>query len=124
MESFIELKVWQEAHDLTLQIYKLTKNFTQEERFRLINQLCSSSASVPANIAEGTGRKTLKEYIQFLYNARGSLEETKYHSILAKDLGYLSIKEYEDLQNEYNETGRMLNGLIGSLKSKSEECDG
>ena len=89
MDSFRELKVWQEAHDLTLRIYNLTKNFPKEERFRLINQLCSSSASVPANIAEGTGRKTLKEYIQFLYNARGSLEETKYHLILAKDLGYL-----------------------------------
>lgn len=124
MESFIELKVWQKAHDLTLKIYKLTKNFPQEERFRLINQLCSSSASIPANIAEGTGRKTLKEYIQFLYNARGSLEETKDHLILAKDLGYLSIKEYEKLQNKYNETGKTLNGLIVSLKSKSGECDG
>ncbi len=121
MESFRELKVWQEAHDLTLKIYKLTKSFPQEERFRLINQLCSSSASIPANIAEGTGRKTLKEYIQFLYIARGSLEETKYHLILAKDLGYLQIKEYKDLQNKYNETGRMLNGILTSLKSREEE---
>ena len=53
MESFIELEVWQEAHDLTLKIYELTKNFPQEKRFRLINRLCGSSASIPANIAEG-----------------------------------------------------------------------
>jgi len=59
-----------------------------------------------------------------LYNARGSLEETKYHLILAKDLGYLPIKEYEDLQYKYNEAGKMLNGLIASLKSKEEEQGG
>jgi four helix bundle protein len=124
MNSFRELKVWQEAHNLTLKIYELTRDFPQEEKFRLINQLCSSSASIPANIAEGTGRKTLKEYVQFLYNARGSLEETKYHLILAKDLGYIPIEEYEILQSRYNETGKMLNGLITSLKLKGEEEDG
>jgi four helix bundle protein len=124
MNSFRELKVWQEAHNLTLKIYELTRDFPQEEKFRLINQLCSSSASIPANIAEGTGRKTLKEYVQFLYNARGSLEETKYHLILAKDLGYIPIEEYEILQSRYNETGKMLNGLITSLELKGEEEDG
>jgi four helix bundle protein len=121
MESFRELKIWQEAHNLTLKIYKITKNFPREEKFRLIDQLCSSSASVPANIAEGTGRKSLKVYIQFLYNARGSLEETKYHLILAKDLGYIGIEEYEDLNRGYNEAGKVLNGLISSLKLKDEE---
>jgi four helix bundle protein len=124
MNSFRELKVWQEAHNLTLKIYELTRDFPQEEKFRLINQLCSSSASIPANIAEGTGRKTLKEYVQFLYNARGSLEETKYHLILVKDLGYIPIEEYEILQSRYNETGKMLNGLITSLELKGEEEDG
>lgn len=121
MNSFRELKVWQEAHNLTLKIYELTKDFPQEEKFRLISQLCSSSASIPANIAEGTGRKTLKEYVQFLYNACGSLEETKYHLILAKDLGYIPIEEYEILQSRYKETGKILNGLIASLKLKGEE---
>ncbi len=71
--------------------------------------------------AEGAARNSNKEYIQFLYNARGSLEETKYHLILAKDLGYIEIEEYENLNDRYNEAGKMLNGLIVSLKLKGEE---
>ena len=120
MKSFEDLKVWKEAHKLVLEIYRITKTFPEEERFRLINQLCRSAASVPANIAEGTGKKTLNEYVQYLYNARGSLEETRYHLRLAKDLGYIDKKEFINLNEKYNETGRMLNGLINSLKEKSE----
>ena len=121
MKSFENLKVWEEAHKLVLAIYKITKNFPEEERFRLINQLCRSAASVPANISEGTGRKTLNEYVQYLCNARGSLEETRYYLRLAKDLGYIDAEEFENLNKKYNSTGRMLNGLINSLKDKTPE---
>jgi len=118
MKSFEDLQVWKDAHELVLKIYKITKKFPDDERFCLTDQLCRSACSIPANIAEGKGRKTLKEYIQFLYNARGSLEETKYHLILSKDLGYLSHDIFNELIEEYNQVGRMLNGLISSLKSK------
>jgi four helix bundle protein len=118
MKSFEDLKVWEEAHKLVLEIYRITKNFPEEERFRLISQLCRSAASVPANIAEGTGKKTLNEYVQYLYNARGSLEETRYHLRLAKDLSYIDEEEFKNLNEKYNSTGRMLNGLINSLKEK------
>ena len=119
MESFTKLDVWQKAHELTLSIYKLTEDLPKEEKYRLGDQLRRSASSVPANIAEGKGRNTLKEYIQFLYNARGSLEETKYYLLLAKDLDYISKEEFRDLAKSCNDVGKMLNGLINSLESKS-----
>lgn len=118
--SFEELSVWQKAHNLVLDVYKLTENFPSVEQFRLTDQLCRSASSIPANIAEGKGKNTIKEYLQFLYNARGSLEETKYHLILARDLGYVGNHDFDEMADRYNETGRMLNGLINSLKSKVE----
>ncbi len=121
MKSFEDLKVWGEAHKLVLEIYRVTKKFPEDERFRLTNQLCRSAASVPANISEGTGRKTLNEYVQYLYNARGSLEETRYHLRLAKDLGYMNEEEFISLNEKYNSAGKMLNGLINSLKRKTTE---
>ena len=119
MDSFTQLEVWKKSHRLVLEIYKLTEHFPNTERFRLTDQLCRSAASIPANIAEGKGRKTRKEYVQFLYTARGSLEETKYHLILARDLGYLSSAHFQELTRGYDEVGRMLNGLINSLKERN-----
>jgi len=118
MDNFEELKVWQEAHKLVLKVYKITKDFPKEERFRLIDQLCRSAASIPANIAEGQSRQTTKEYLQFLYTARGSVAETKYHLLLAKDLGYLGDSDYSVIVESYNNVGKMLNGLITSLKDR------
>ena len=118
MSDFTELDVWKKAHGLVLEIYKLTASFPREERFRLTDQLCRSASSIPANIAEGKGRKSRKEYVQFLYIARGSLEETRYHLILARDLGYLSSVQFQTLAEGYDEAGRMLNGLINSLKDR------
>jgi len=118
MDSFTELEVWQKAHRLVLKIYKLTADFPNAERFRLTDQLCRSASSIPANIAEGKGRNSRKEYVQFLYIARGSLEETKYHLILSRDLGYLSSEGFDELLEGYNEVGRMLNGLINLLKER------
>ena len=117
--DFTKLDVWRKAHQMTLKIYKATQGFPQKERYRLTDQLCRSASSVPANIAEGTGRNTLKEYVQFLYTARGSVEETKYHLILSKDLGYLLLSGFNDLMEGYNEVGKMLNGLINSLKERN-----
>ena len=118
MDAFRKVKVWEKAHSLVLEIYKITKEFPKEERFRLIDQLCRSASSIPANIAEGQSRQTTKEYLHFLYTARGSVAETKYHLLLAKDLNYLGNSQYEDFDDEYNEVIKMLNGLINSLKRK------
>ncbi|MCX5994133.1 MAG: four helix bundle protein [Chloroflexi bacterium] len=122
MSDFTELDVWKKAHGLVLEIYKLTAGFPREERFRLTDQLCRSASSIPANIAEGKGRKSRKEYVQFLYTARGSLEETRYHLILARDLDYLAPAHSTELLERYDEVGRMLNGLINSLKGRTPDA--
>ncbi|HDP70438.1 MAG TPA: four helix bundle protein [Actinobacteria bacterium] len=111
-----KLKVWQKCHSLVLKIYEITTGFPKEEVYGLTNQLRRSSASVPANIVEGQSRDTTKEYLCFLYNARGSVEETRYHIFLAKELGYLGNDKCLELEKEYEEVSKMLNGLIGSLR--------
>jgi four helix bundle protein len=119
VNSFEELNVWKKLHKLVIKIYKTANNFPREERYLLTNQLCRSAASVPANIAEGQSRQTTKEYLQFLYNARGSIAETKYHLILARDLGYIENSTYNDINKDYDSAGKMLNSLINSLKRKN-----
>lgn len=120
-DSFEKLEVWKKAHKLTLEIYKLTNSFPEQEKYRLNSQLCRSASSVPANIAEGKGRHHIKEFKQFLYIARGSLEETKYHLILARDLGYVDNIKYKDIKELADEVGRMLNGLINSLTTNNQQ---
>jgi len=114
---FENLDVWKVSHQLVLKIYKATSKFPREEKFRLGDQLRRSAASVPTNIVEGSSRAHKKEYLQFLYLAKGSLEETKYHLLLAKELGYLKDNLYAELHEDCNRVGRMLSGLIKHLKS-------
>lgn len=116
---FEELEVWKEAHQLTLSIYKETKNFPKEEKFRLIDQICRSASSIPSNIVEGNSRAHKPEFIQFLYIAKGSLEETKYHLLLSRDLGYIKEEKYNQLFEQCNKVGSLLGGLLRYLKSLS-----
>jgi len=110
-----DLIVWQKAHELVLIIYKLTINFPEKERFGLIQQIRRSSISVAANIVEGKSKKSDKEFIAFLYNSRGSLEETRYHLLLSRDLGFISEDEYESIENLATEVSFLLNKLISSI---------
>lgn len=114
--SFQELKVWQKAHSLTLDIYKLTKNFPLEEKFGLSNQIRRSASSICANISEGY-KKSRREFIRFLDISIGSLEETKYHLILSKDLSYLKENQFRDLFALTDEVGKMLFSLSSKLKN-------
>jgi four helix bundle protein len=113
-----DLKVWQKAHDVTVEIYEITVGFPKEETYGIINQLRRAASSVPANIVEGQSRNTTKEYLQFLHNSRGSLEETRYHLLLSRDLGYLTKDVYNSLEAEYEEISKMLNALIRKLRGK------
>ena len=115
---FEDLKVWQLSHQYVLDIYKILKKFPLSEKFGLTDQLKRSSSSVPTNIVEGNERKTGKEYIQFLYMSKGSLSESKYQLILARDLGYITKEECLMLLNRADEIGKMINGLIKYLRSK------
>lgn len=116
IESWKHLEVWKVAHGAVLRVYAATKSFPADERFRLIDQLCRAAASVPANIAEGKGRTSLREYLQFLSIARGSVEEVKYFLLLARDLTYLNTQDYNEISNKYDHVGKMLNGLMNSLR--------
>ncbi|RMF67212.1 MAG: four helix bundle protein [Cyanobacteria bacterium J069] len=116
MNSWRDLKAWQVAHELVLKTYSLTQDFPSGERFRLTDQLCRTAASIPTNIAEGKGRSSTKEYLHFLSIARGSVEEVSYLLLLARDLSYLPESTYVEMSTRYSEVGRMLNGLIRSLK--------
>ena len=111
-----DLKVWQESHQLVLEIYRVTASFPKTETYGLVDQLKRASYSVPANIVEGQSRNTTKDYLHFLFNARGSLEETRYFLLLSKDLDYLNEETYINLENRYSLISRMLNKMISSLK--------
>ena len=120
MESWKELDVWQKTHALVLRVYEVTAQFPAAERYRLTDQLCRAASSVSANIVEGQSRQTTREYLQFLYNARGSLEETRYHLLLARDLQLLDTNVYTELETGYESASKMLNGLIQSLRRKED----
>ncbi len=120
IKSYQDLLVWQKAHKLVLSIYKVSAQFPQEERFGIVQQLRKAAYSIPANISEGCERST-KEFIQFTTIAKGSLNETKYFLLLAKHLGFLKQEMYSDLDKQSNEVGKMLSGLINSLRNKKKK---
>ena len=116
IESWRDLLVWQKAHAAVLEVYRVTQDVPSAERFRLTDQLGRSAASVPTNIADGKGRGSLPEFRQFLIIARGSIEETRYLLLLAKDLGFLSPETHGRLEASYTEISKMTNALLRSLK--------
>lgn len=116
MLEWKDLDVWKQAHELVLKVHRMTQAFPAQERFRLVNQMCRCAVSVPANIVEGHAHHTTQEYIHFLYMARGSAEEMRYHLLLIRDLGYLKDEDYRSLEQGYTQVSKMLNALISSLK--------
>jgi four helix bundle protein len=117
MKDFRKLKVWQKAHRLALKVYEATRKFPIEELYGLTGQMRKSSSSVPMNIADGCGRGSDLEFGRFLQIAMGSASELEYQLILAQDLAYLELKEYEDLNRDTAEVKRMLAPFIGKLKA-------
>ena len=118
MKTFRELRVWQKAHGLVLEIYRITEKFPDRERFGLISQMRRSAVSVPANIAEGFKRRTDKEFRQFINIASSSLEETKYYLILSAELKYIN-RVYQKLLDLSDEVGKMLYSFYKKLNSES-----
>jgi four helix bundle protein len=118
MKSYRELKVWQEAVDLVTEIYSITKSFPGTEVYGLTSQIRRAAVSIPSNIAEGWGRNSTKEYIQFLTTARGSLLALETQLLISCNLGYINKEQLDILSERTSETGRMLNGLVGKLKKR------
>jgi four helix bundle protein len=118
VQDFRNLKVWQKAHLLTLDVYRNTRDFPNEERFGLTTQLRRSCASVPANLSEGCARDGDMDFARFVNIAAGSASETDYHLLLARDLEYLGDSTYQKLFDEVSEVKRMLISFERTLRGK------
>jgi four helix bundle protein len=118
MRTFEDLMVWQKAHQLVLDVYRVTEHFPVEERFGLTAQMRRAAISVPANIVEGHKRAGRREFNNFLSIAEGSLEELKYYALLAQDLAYGSKPHLEIVYRGAEEVGRMLHGLKTHVKEE------
>lgn len=117
MQDFRNLKVWQKAHALTLEVYRNTRSFPIDERFGLTTQLRRSCSSVPANLAEGCARGGDADFARFVNIAAGSASETDYHLLLARDLGYFDETSYKPLLDQISEVKRMLNSSERTLRT-------
>lgn len=114
-KDFKELLVWQQAHLLTLEVYRVTQQFPQEERFGLSNQLRRAVVSVESNIAEGSARNTSRDFLQFLFVARGSLAEVEVQLLIAKDLGYITDDEFVQANTPRLSAMKLLQLLIKKI---------
>lgn len=118
MIDFKTLRVWEAFHKITLQVYDITRSFPQEETYGLTSQVRRASASVSTNIAEGCGRYSDAELLRFLIIAMGSACELEYQLLLAKDLSYINVIDYENIMEELVSAKKMLNAFIQKVKER------
>jgi four helix bundle protein len=116
MQHFANLNVWKRSHCLVLNLYGLSAGFPADERFGLTSQIRRAAASVPTNIAEGSKRKSQRDYAHFLNLAEASLAETEYLLLLSRDLTYLAPDHAEPLLKEVSEISRMLYALRDKIE--------
>jgi len=121
MRDYRNLRVWDEAHRVTLAVYSVTQLFPREERFGLTSQARRAAASIAANLAEGCGRRSEGEKARFVQIAMGGGAELSYHLLLAKDLGFVTDESYEELNMRAGRVMKMLSALSGKLKSVRPE---
>ena len=119
--SFQKLNVWKEAKILVIEVYHLLDDFPKFEKYALCDQIRHAVVSVPSNIAEGSGRKSMKEQIRFLEIAYGSLMETYNQLLIAIDLNYISDESVETIKPRIDAVAKMINGLRVSYSNKIEE---
>lgn len=118
INSFYDLNTWKEAHKLVLSVYKLVNNLPDKEKYVLGNQMLRAVVSITSNIAEGFGRRGLKEKIQFYTMAKASLTELQNQLIICRDVGYLKNSEFKTIWDQSVIVHKMINALITSLKIK------
>jgi four helix bundle protein len=124
VQDFKKLEVWQLSHVLTVNMYRCTKGFPDDERYGLISQIRRAAISIEANIAEGCGRNTKMDFARFLQQAMGSAAELECHLLICKDLGMLGDGDFNQYQYKTVQIKRMLTALIdrarGSVLPKTE----
>lgn len=118
--TFFDLRVYKESKGLVKEVYKLLQKFPKYEVYALGDQLRGSAVSVPSNIAEGSGRFSIKEKIHFLEIAYGSLAESLCQLDIAHDLEYITDEEFENEQDRINTIGKQLSGLYSSFEKQLE----
>lgn len=119
MRDYTKIHAWKLADDLAVTIYECSRSFPKEELYGLTSQLRRAGYSVPANISEGASRESQRDYLHFLYIARGSLSEVQYFIHLARRLGILNAIQGEDLSGRVKTTFACLHGLIKAVESES-----
>ena len=117
IREFTDLDAWKNAHVLVLGIYNITKKFPDSEKFSLTSQVQRASISITSNIAEGFGRQTYREKVQFYYQAQGSLTEVKNQLILSKDLEYINKLDFDRIMEQLIISHKLLQGLIRKSKT-------
>ena len=113
-----DLNVWKKAIDFVTSLYRITDNYPKSETYGIVSQLRRASVSIPSNIAEGSARNHNKEFIQFLYIALSSSVEVETQLIISYNLKYITKLELEGLSSELDSIGKMIQGLIKSIKNK------
>ena len=121
-DSYRDLIAWQKAKSVALDVYRRTRRFPRDEVYGLSSQMRRAAVSVPSNIAEGKGRYSQKEFVQFLYHARGSLLELQTQLSIARDLDYIDLAAFKSLESQTEELGRILNGLINRFQVSSRRA--
>ena len=115
IDNFYDLEAWECAHQLTLRIYEITRNFPHDELYGIISQLRRAATSVTANIAEGFSRYHFKDKINFYYHARGSVSEVESFFFVARDLHYIRPDQFAEICQLAISVRRLINGLIKSI---------
>ncbi len=119
MRDYKKILAWQKADDLTVEIYEITRSFPREEIYSLTSQMRRAAYSTPSNIAEGASRSSQKDYLHFLYIARGSISEVSYFIHLSQRLKYLNAENHVRLEKQADEASRVLTGLIRSVEKET-----
>ena len=122
--AFENMKAWQEARKLVVEVYRLLDSFPKFEKYALCDQIRRAIVSVPSNLAEGTGRTSAKEQLHFYEIAYGSLMEAYNQLIIASDLKYIGDNSLRELEPQIDVVARMLNGLRSSLLKKLNDNSG
>ncbi|MEJ5317047.1 MAG: four helix bundle protein [Tenuifilum sp.] len=122
-KSFEDLLVWQKAHSLVLEVYRTTKGYPKDEIYGLTLQFRNSIRSVPANIAEGYKKISKLDKLRFFNIAQGSLEESRYYTILSKDLGYIDEGIFKNWMLQITDISQLLNSYYDSIKKSIANKD-
>ena len=120
MRNYRDLQTWNKAHNLTLELYKLSRQFPKEEIYGLTSQLRRAASSIGANLAEGCGRQSNPEFARFVRISMGSASELDYHLLLSRDLGFLENTAYDRVSQSLTEVRKMLASLLSTVEIETQ----